>query len=59
MDERLIHGATFKAHDHNHYLAWSNALTRTLARLGLKGAAAQPPTFDQVAAEIIAARSAA
>ena len=42
MDERLTHGATFKTRDHNHYLAWSNALTRTLARLGAGGVAASP-----------------
>ncbi len=35
LDERLTHGQAFTAHDHNHYIAWSNALTRTLARLGL------------------------
>jgi hypothetical protein len=43
MDERLTHGATFKARDHNHYLAWSNALTRTLARLGITAAEQQKP----------------
>ena len=26
-------------HDHRHYLAWSNSLTRTLEKLGMKGAA--------------------
>jgi hypothetical protein len=42
MDERLTHGVTFKTRDHNHYLAWSNALTRTLARLDLDKAAQEP-----------------
>jgi hypothetical protein len=42
MDERLTHGAQFKPRDHNHYLAWSNALTRTLARLGTEKAALSP-----------------
>jgi hypothetical protein len=42
MDERLTHGATFKTRDHNHYLAWSNALTRTLARLDVDRAAQEP-----------------
>ena len=42
MDERLTHGATFKTRDHNHYLAWSNALTRILARLGAPSVAASP-----------------
>lgn len=37
MDDRLTHGEIFTTHDHNHYLAWSNALVRTLARLGVQG----------------------
>jgi hypothetical protein len=43
MDERLTHAVTFKTRDHNHYLAWSNALTRTLARLGLSPSRTAPP----------------
>jgi hypothetical protein len=42
MDERLMHHESFTAHDHNAYLAWSNALTRTLARLGLSAAKSKP-----------------
>ena len=38
MDEKLTHGIIFKTRDHNHYLAWSNALTRTLSRLGIADA---------------------
>ncbi len=34
-------------HDHRFYLAWSNALTRTLAQLGLKPAAPRGPTLAE------------
>jgi hypothetical protein len=34
-------------HDHRHYLAWSNSLTRTLAHLGLKPAAERLPSFRE------------
>lgn len=46
MDERLTHGARFKPRDHNHYLAWSNALTRTLARLGEEASSQAPSLAD-------------
>ncbi len=52
MDERLTHGEPFKPRDHNHYLAWSNSLTRTLRALGLKGAPEQPKTLADIMAEI-------
>lgn len=42
-------------HDHRHYIAWSNSLTRTLAALGLKPAAARPPSL----ADYLAAKNAA
>src|SRR5580704_10541316 len=42
MDDRLLHGTIFTPHDHNHYLAWSSALVRTLARIGID--AAEPKT---------------
>jgi hypothetical protein len=44
-DERTIpNGGALSATGHNHYIAWSNALARTLARLGLQAVpAAQPP----------------
>ncbi len=50
LDERLTHGQAFTAHDHNHYIAWSNALTRTLARLGMKGEARAPTPAEHLAA---------
>jgi hypothetical protein len=43
MDERSLAGDhVFTVHDHNHYVAWSNALARHLARLGLEPQAAKP-----------------
>lgn len=58
MDERLAHGAGFKPRDHNHYLAWSNALTRTLARLGGgKVASRQGPSLEDYLREKLQART--
>lgn len=60
MDERLMHGAIAKPRDSNHYLAWSNGLTRTLARLGIKGAEAHPAeTLGDIATEIAHSKSGA
>lgn len=37
LDEQtLAQGKPLTEHDYNHYVAWSNALSRTLARLGIK-----------------------
>jgi hypothetical protein len=39
MDERsLVDGHAFGQHDYQHYVSWSNGLTRTLARLGIEPA---------------------
>jgi len=44
-DERTIpNGGAFTATGHNYYIAWSNSLTRTLARLGMQPAEANEPT---------------
>lgn len=52
MDEAALRdGKPFTAHDHNHYVAWSNALARILARLGLEAPAARAPTLADVMAE--------
>jgi hypothetical protein len=41
MDERaLVDGKGLTTHDHNFYIAWSNSLARTLARLGVEKVAA-------------------
>ncbi len=39
-------------HDQRSYLAWSNALSRTLANLGLQPAAARQPSVDEILAQI-------
>jgi hypothetical protein len=44
LDQKIIDG-TFTEYDAKTYLAWSNSLTRTLTALGLKPAAAKPPTL--------------
>jgi hypothetical protein len=59
-DQRTIpEGGAFTATGHNHYLAWSNALTRTLARLGIDGAAARSPTLAEAMATARREREAA
>ena len=47
FDERMMHEASFMAKDHNKYISWSNALARTLARLGVKAADAKPPSLAE------------
>jgi hypothetical protein len=42
FDERMVGRDDLSAHAFNAYIAWSNALTRTLARLGLNKAAQEP-----------------
>lgn len=58
MDERLANNPP-TLHDLNAYIAWQNALGRTLARLGLKGAAAKPPSLADYLAERERAKQAA
>jgi hypothetical protein len=36
LDERLTRESGFNGHDHVQYLAWSNGVVRTLARLGIR-----------------------
>jgi hypothetical protein len=56
-DEQTIpNGGAFTATGHNHYIAWSNALARTLARLGLQPATAPQPSFQDILADIAARR---
>jgi hypothetical protein len=51
-DELTIpQGGACTAASHNHYLAWSNALGRTLARLGLGAPAASQMTLAEAMAE--------
>lgn len=45
-------------HSTRYYICWSNALTRTLARLGTKPAASRPKTYTDFAG-VFAARKAA
>lgn len=45
LDAKLATGELTE-HDNLHFLAWSNALTRALARLGLKGAVSERSPID-------------
>ena len=47
MDAKATTGRTLTEHDSRTYLAWTNSLTRTLARLGMKGAEASPRTLRE------------
>ena len=42
MDARALESGGMTERDSRQYLAWSNSLTRTLERLGLKSAAQKP-----------------
>lgn len=42
---RTAGGKAMTEHDSRHYLAWTNALSRTLRHLGLKSAAQPPATL--------------
>jgi hypothetical protein len=62
MDERVLAGNhVLTMHDNQHYLAWSNALGRTLARLGLQPASATQPnaSLQDVMHDIAARRDGA
>lgn len=56
LDAKMAAGDAFTIHDSNHYIAWSNALTRTLARLGFKAAAATAPSLAEIMREATAQR---
>ncbi len=56
LDAKLAEGS-FTEHDSRTYLAWSGALGRTLARLGLQPAAAKPMDPYEYAAMINAEES--
>jgi hypothetical protein len=54
MDRKFMENGDMTPFDSKRYTAWANTLTRTLVRLGLKGAAAAAPTL----AEHLAGRAA-
>jgi hypothetical protein len=59
LNEKLATG-TLTEHDHNYYLAWSNAYARTAARLGLEPASAKSApgaALDAHLAALAASRS--
>src|SRR5262245_20332869 len=50
MDQRALAAGMMSEHDSNQYLAWSNALRRTLIALGLKGAPAPRRSLSEILA---------
>ncbi len=57
INRRTVGGKAMTEHDSRHYLAWTNALSRTLRHLGLKGVAQQAPTLTSYLAQRQAAVS--
>lgn len=55
IDRRSAEGRAMTDHDSRTYLAWSNALARTLARIGLKSAQQAPSLRDHLARQAGAA----
>lgn len=45
INRRTVGGKVMTEHDSRHYLAWTNALSRTLRHLGLKGVAQPSATL--------------
>ena len=59
FDQRALDsGAPLSERDSRAYLAYSNSLTRLLARLGIKGAKPSPPSLGDVLAGIAAEHAA-
>ena len=48
QDEKLMAGEPPTDHTARQYLAWNNALVRTIARLGLQGAVERAPTLADI-----------
>lgn len=51
IDRRSAEGGGMTEHDSRTYLAWSNGLARTLAKIGLKSAAQQPASLNDYLTE--------
>ncbi len=51
LQHRTAEGVAMNDHDARVYLSWSNALTKTLARIGLQGPEAAPKTLQDHIAE--------
>jgi hypothetical protein len=47
IDEKVSGGSPMSAHDQRAYMAFSNAISRGMRQLGLKGVAARPLTLDE------------
>ena len=58
LDRQIVEGEILTTLDNNQYLAWSNSLVRTIARLGLTPTDGPRPTLESVMADIAARRHA-
>ncbi len=59
FDKKFARTSTMSERDSNTYIAWSNCLTRTLTKIGLKEISAKPPSLDDIAAQITAEKASA
>ena len=60
LDERTLgDGKPLTTHDHKHYVAWSNALTRLLGQLGVTAAPPPQPSLREVLADLATREGAA
>lgn len=57
LDQKIVDGAILTTMDNHQYLAWANALRRTIAALGLEPAPPPQRTLEGIRAEIIARRA--
>jgi hypothetical protein len=56
LDQKIVNGELLTTLDNNQYLAWSNSLVRTIARLGVDPTSAPPPSWTDVLSGIAARR---
>jgi len=57
LDKKIVNGEILTQLDNVQYLAWSNSLVRTIARLGLDPAAGPQPSLEQFLTDITRRRA--
>jgi hypothetical protein len=57
LDQKIVNGEILTTLDNNQYLAWSNSLVRTIARLGIDPTSAPPPSWSDVLSDIARRRA--
>jgi hypothetical protein len=57
LDQKIVNGEILTTLDNNQYLAWSNSLVRTIARLGIDPTSVPPPSWSDVLSDIARRRA--